>query len=316
MIPTVLIPVIVQGIVPVLLLLWMILATPRSFVGWFVRLVFVSIYLLAVWLAGLWLALPWYLPLVFGVFVLIAAALSLRRIQDGPRAPADWVDTAANAAGVLAVGFIGTLVATALAGRSPLAGPSLDLAFPLRGGTYLVANGGSRELVNAHLGPLPPERAAEFAGMRRAVDLVRIDRLGRRAFGLLPRDPDAYLIFGDTVYAPCPGDVVAAVDGLEDLPVPFVDRDHMAGNHVMLDCSGIWILLGHLRSGSLAVRPGDSVETGAALGRVGNSGNTNEPHLHIHAQRPDTPEAPLSGEPVTVSFGGKYLWRNARVTSY
>src|SRR5690606_21067659 len=148
------------------------------------------------------------------------------------------------------------------------------------------------------------------AGMRRAVDIVRIDGLGRRASGMLPRDPASYLIFGDTVYAPCPGRVVAAVDGIEDLPVPLTDRAHMAGNHVLLDCSGIWILLGHLQMGTVAVKTGDTVALGAPLGLVGNSGNTNEPHLHVHAQRPGTPEAPISGEPITVTFGGEYLWRN------
>ena len=307
--------IMLQGVLPVLLLLWMILGTPRSAVGWFVRTVFVMIYLFAIWVAGLWLALPWYLPLAFAGFVLIAAALSFRRIGGSPRAPADWGETAANAAGVLAIGFIGTLVATALAGRSPPPGPSIDLAFPLRGGTYLVANGGSRELVNAHLGPLPPERAAEFTGMRRAVDLVRIDRWGQRAPGLLPRDPAVYTIFGDTIYAPCAGRVVTAVDGLEDLPVPQNDREHMAGNHVVLDCSGVWILLGHMQQGTVAVDAGESVETGTPLGLVGNSGNSDEPHLHIHAQQPGTPEAPISGEPITATFGGRYLWRNERVLS-
>ena len=34
--------------------------------------------------------------------------------------------------------------------------------------------------------------------------------------------------------------------------------------------------------GSVTVRVGDWVERGRALGLVGNSGNTTEPHLHIH----------------------------------
>ncbi len=38
-----------------------------------------------------------------------------------------------------------------------------------------------------------------------------------------------------------------------------------------------------------------------------------EPHLHIHAQRPGSTIAPLSGEPVPTRFGGRYLVRNDRV---
>jgi murein DD-endopeptidase MepM/ murein hydrolase activator NlpD len=46
------------------------------------------------------------------------------------------------------------------------------------------------------------------------------------------------------------------------------------------------------------------------LGYVGNSGNTDEPHLHIHVQRPGPPSAPLSGEPRSVTFDGRFLVRN------
>jgi murein DD-endopeptidase MepM/ murein hydrolase activator NlpD len=43
-------------------------------------------------------------------------------------------------------------------------------------------------------------------------------------------------------------------------------------------------LLGHLRRGSVRVRRGDRVRAGDLLGRVGNSGNSTEPHLHFHVQ--------------------------------
>jgi hypothetical protein len=35
--------------------------------------------------------------------------------------------------------------------------------------------------------------------------------------------------------------------------------------------------------------------------------------LHVHAQRPGSPIAPLSGEPVPIRLGGRYLVRNDRV---
>jgi murein DD-endopeptidase MepM/ murein hydrolase activator NlpD len=92
-----------------------------------------------------------------------------------------------------------------------------------------------------------------------------------------------------------------------------MDREHMAGNYVLLNCGASWILLGHLRKGSVRVEAGDSVETGDWVGQVGNTGNTGEPHLHIHAQRPGTTEAPLSGEPLPIRFGNRYPVRNARI---
>jgi len=126
----------------------------------------------------------------------------------------------------------------------------------------------------------------------------------------MPADPGRYRIFGMPVLAPCAGEVVVAVDGLQDMRVPEQDERHMAGNHVILRCAGADIVLGHFRSGSLSVRVGTRVEPGAVIGEVGNSGASSEPHLHIHAQAPGTPEAPFSGAPIPIRIAGRFLLRN------
>jgi hypothetical protein len=54
-------------------------------------------------------------------------------------------------------------------------------------------------------------------------------------------------------------------------------------------------------------------DVGEPLGRIGNTGNTGEPHLPIHAQRPGTGDAPLSGEPLPIRFGATYPSRNTRI---
>jgi len=111
------------------------------------------------------------------------------------------------------------------------------------------------------------------------------------------------------------GRVVLAVDGLPDMQVPEMDREHMAGNHVLLRCAEADVLLGHLRPGSVQVHPGATVTTGTWLGSVGNSGNTGEPHLHVHAQRPGSVGAPLSGDPLPILFDGRFPVRGDRVES-
>ena len=68
-----------------------------------------------------------------------------------------------------------------------------------------------------------------------------------------------------------------------------------------------------MRWGSVKVHPGDYVTTDTLLGEVGNSGNSNEPHLHVHAQRPGRPWDPFAGDPLPFTFGGRYLVRNDRV---
>ncbi len=44
------------------------------------------------------------------------------------------------------------------------------------------------------------------------------------------------------------------------------------------------MLLAHLAAGSVAVEEGEYVTSGAFIGRVGNSGNSEAPHLHLHVQ--------------------------------
>ncbi len=132
------------------------------------------------------------------------------------------------------------------------------------------------------------------------------------ARGLRPRDPAAYFIFGEPIYAPCSGLILGVENALPDLAVPEMDREHMAGNHVLLQCGQAVVLLAHMRLGSVAVRQGDTLEAGAYIGAVGNSGNTSEPHLHIHAQGPGTVAAPLSGVPLQITIKGRFLVRNDR----
>jgi len=42
--------------------------------------------------------------------------------------------------------------------------------------------------------------------------------------------------------------------------------------------------MGHLRQGSIKVKVGERVREGQPIARVGNSGHTSAPHIHIQAQ--------------------------------
>jgi murein DD-endopeptidase MepM/ murein hydrolase activator NlpD len=79
--------------------------------------------------------------------------------------------------------------------------------------------------------------------------------------------------------------VVTVRDNLPDLPVGTADRVRPEGNHVVLDIgSNRYVLLAHLERGSAAVTAGQRVSAGQPVARVGNSGNTAEPHLHLQVQ--------------------------------
>ena len=194
-------------------------------------------------------------------------------------------------------------------------GSSINLASPLGPGHYLVINGGAATVVNAHADALdqsiPAHRA--FYATAYGVDLVAIDRFGLRADAVMPSDPRRYRIFGVPVVAPCAGTVIAAVDGLPDMRVPEQDERHLAGNHAILRCGSVDILLAHFSRGSVRVTPGQQVAVGVVMALVGNSGATGEPHLHIHAQKSGTRDAPFSGQPMPLKIAGRFLVRNTRL---
>lgn len=55
------------------------------------------------------------------------------------------------------------------------------------------------------------------------------------------------------------------------------------GDHVIIDAGDCRVLLVHLMPGSISVSIGDDVVVGDRIGEVGTSGNSSQPHLHIHA---------------------------------
>lgn len=305
------VPLVLQLLIPVGLIL-LIAGRPANRLSWALSVLLGALYAALIAVAGIWLVLPWYLPLGYALGILLAAGRSGRRLVAAPRWPAGWRESAVTGGIALVAGGCVAGLGLAASGRRP---PTtvVSLAFPLRRGTYLVVNGGSTELINAHLRTLVAARFRIWRGQSYGVDIVRLSRFGLPAPGLLPRDPAAYAIFGDPVRAPCAGTVVTTLDGVPDMRPPQTDRRHMAGNHVILRCGDAWVVLAHLRQSTVAVHPGEPVDIGALIGRAGNSGNSDEPHLHIHAQRPGSTDAPLSGEPLAIRFGATYPVRNVRL---
>ena len=317
-----------QLVVPLVLIAWMGLAPPRAWLAFWLQVVATATALWTMALLGIWLVPPWWAPHAFGAALALTVGLGLRRrlpfVSALPVAWGAWL-----CAGIFLVlgmasayGLVG-----ALRSRTVLPLAAVNLSFPMGPGRYLVVNGGSDIHTNAHLMTLDAgvPRFREWRGQSYGMDIVKLDAFGFRARGLLPADPKAYAIYGARVLAPCAGQVLLVVDGLPDMQVPEVDREHLAGNHVMLRCadadsnpnmnSGADVLLGHLQPGSVQVRAGASVAVGDWLGLVGNSGNTGEPHLHVHAQRPGPIGAPLGGDPLPILFSGRFPVRGDRIVS-
>lgn len=92
--------------------------------------------------------------------------------------------------------------------------------------------------------------------------------------------------YGAPVVAPAAGRVVRVVAHHADNAVGEVDTVHNWGNLVLLWHPGdVYTLLCHLKQHSVVVNEGDAIVQGQVLGKVGNSGRSPVPHLHMQAQR-------------------------------
>lgn len=105
------------------------------------------------------------------------------------------------------------------------------------------------------------------------------------------RDVRAYHAYGEKTLAVADGTVVTAQDGYPDniprTPAGFepavpVTMESVAGNRVVIDIGGgQFAYYAHLQPGSVRVKAGERVKRGQVVGRVGNSGDARQPHLHF-----------------------------------
>ena len=140
-------------------------------------------------------------------------------------------------------------------------------------GKWYVFQGGGSPLVSHHY----------FAGSQRyALDLIKA------ADGQFAQNPNARLeasaTFNQPILAPISGKVIGIENSLEDNAIGKTNPGNPAGNHVILETNeGVYILLAHLKKGSIGIKLGEQLEAGAQIGLCGNSGNSSQPHLHIQA---------------------------------
>jgi hypothetical protein len=308
-----------QIALPVLLLAWLAAFPASGVVAYTMHAVATGSVLLALGLVAMWAMPPWWVPHLYGLAFagIVAWQLATGRISGTGLWSAGWTATTGLVLLAALGGYGAYLSAQALAGRQLPEVGTVNIAAPFAAGTYIVAHGGSTEAVNAHLHTLDEsiERFRPWRGQSLAVDIIRVFPSGLRADGWRPADPARYATFGTPLLAPCAGTVTVAVDGLPDMPVPEMECEHLPGNFVVIDCGGFAVALAHMRRGSVLVEHGDEVQVGDPIGEMGNSGNSSEPHLHIHAQRGIPEGAPFGGEPLGLTIDGRFLVRNDRISA-
>ncbi|KAF1297205.1 peptidase M23 [Enterococcus sp. JM4C] len=187
----------------------------------------------------------------------------------------------------------------------------LTIEFPLRGEWNALTSPADKV----------PSHGTDRMGLRYAFDFQQVDYLRKNTpfykvsesrrilFGVPLKDCYGW---GEPIYAPLNGEIVAVVDGHKERRIvhwlvesliglkkslSFDESKHdfsrLAGNYVVLKCAPrVYIALVHMKKNSINVILGQQVKKGELLGEVGHSGNSTAPHLHLQVMdRPDFKEA-------------------------
>lgn len=117
---------------------------------------------------------------------------------------------------------------------------------------------------------------------------------------------EEYGIFGEDVICPVNGTVIGMCDEEPDIAPNTDEFTSSLGNYIFIkvDDTDSYLILAHLQQGSVKITAGEHVNTGDIVGKVGNSGTTSEPHLHIQLQRenPVDMKFPVSAEGLPIMF--------------
>lgn len=174
---------------------------------------------------------------------------------------------------------------------------------PLKGDHWVAGNGPSNtsEHRRAHL----ILHGHDYFSQRYAIDFVQVDKSGSTYQGDIHKN-ESYHCYGKDIHAVAAGKVVDLKDGIpenipnSDKPAVPISLDTVGGNYLLIDMGhGYYAFYAHLIPGSLKVKIGDTVNKDQVIAKLGNSGNSSEPHLHFHVVNK---ASPMAAEGVPYAF--------------
>jgi len=180
---------------------------------------------------------------------------------------------------------------------------SLPLGPPLRGGPWVAIYNAQWE--RGHRRVLYATNGAVHVPGRFAIDWIRVGPQGGFARDDGAKSAD-WLGYGADVLAVADATVASTGDGigesatLAEHAAQKVPLEDAAGNYVALDLGeGRYAFYEHLKPGSITVKPGQRVQRGQVIGRLGFTGESTGPHLHFHVADGN---APLGAEGLPYGF--------------
>ncbi len=172
-------------------------------------------------------------------------------------------------------------------------GPAAVVITPPLKGSNWVAGGGCCAPPSYHRGATLPLNGTIHVAERFAIDFVQLNDKNMLIVGPMEKRRAMPISATRSILSPTARWSAPRTDCKEQVPgkLPADATIQMAaGNRVVVDIGeGRFAFYAHMQPGSVRVKVGDKVKTGQVLGLLGNSGNTDTPHLHFHVMDGPSP---------------------------
>ena len=159
------------------------------------------------------------------------------------------------------------------------------IASPVKGTHWMFFNQSTNEY---HFNALFFSQGKIGTGERFAFDNGRLDDDFNLMYAGDPTKNSSYFCFRDTLYAVANGVILACRDTMVENDgnthdhLEFLAPIDYAGNYMILEMdNGYYALYAHCSRYSMMIHAGDTVKEGQPLALLGNSGNSDAPHLHF-----------------------------------
>jgi hypothetical protein len=156
--------------------------------------------------------------------------------------------------------------------------PELASKTPLRlpfasGEQWYVLWGGETQELNYHV---------TVRSQRNAIDLLIKHPYSLASYESYGNQNQHYYAFDKTVLAPADGEIIKLINDVKDNQPGEMNASQLTGNTIIIKTDqDEYLLLAHLKQGSIRVAEGERLQAGQVVAKVGNSGNSSEPHLHM-----------------------------------
>lgn len=315
-------------IIPSFLFLWILCSKKCDLIDWILKIIMSISFLLLLNTIAYWQHFSIYLPYAIFMIFIIVCYFSYKKVKSCDDYNMKKYRKLIHRILIVFLSIFFTTIFIGALKSKNYSEEAINLSFPLRNGKYTITDGGDGKispLMNYHYMFLTVNKFKTLltksdswdnnsklqSGDRYAVDVVKLNNIGALSKKILPHEINNYEIYEDDIYSPCDGQAIEVVDNYDN-NIPLTGGyPKNVGNHVIIkfNNSNKAIVLGHMQKDSIKIKSGDIVKEGQIIGKVGNSGWSEWPHVHIKVMEMKDDNF-WNGEPVPFTFDNKVPFKN------